>query len=41
MRNRIIAGLVVLGTVATTVGIALASAASHVAASAPLVWYHL
>lgn len=40
MRNRIIAGLVVLGTVATTVGLALANAAAHVAAAAPLGWFH-
>lgn len=40
MRNRIIAGLVALGTVATAVGLALASAASHVGAINPFMYYH-
>jgi hypothetical protein len=40
MRSRIIVGLVALGTVATTVGIALANAAAHVGAMVPFIYNH-
>lgn len=40
MRNRIIAGLVALGTVATAAAVLALAAAAHVAAMSPQMFYH-